>query len=223
MEGLRSPGFENPCATMELMRSLCSLRWLLPAFIFLAACSDAPKTVEQKAPPKAPEPLTGREAFQRAYPQARGWAVDAQPLQIQSVNLGQLKAEKGKAGAWQITFVSPSLARVKTYSYLAVEGEGGLHEGVFAGPDESYTPRSDASPFPIAAIKVDSDEAYKTAAEKSAEYMKKNPNKPMVFLMEQGRRFPDPTWRVIWGDSVGTSDYSVFVDATTGKYLQTMH
>ncbi len=199
------------------------MRCLLPAMILMAACSEAPKTVEQKAPPKAPEPLTGREAFQRAYPQARGWAMDAQPLQIQSINLGQIKAEKGKAGAWQITFVSPSLGRAKMYTYSAVEGEGSLHEGVFAGPDESYTPRSDATPFLIAAIKVDSDEAYKTAADKSEEYIKKNPGKPMVFLMEQGRRFPDPTWRVIWGDSVGTSDYSVFVDATTGKLLQVMH
>src|SRR5438876_151399 len=33
---------------------------------------------------------------------------------------------------------------------------------------------------------------------------------------------PDLTWRVIWGDSVGTSNFSVFVDATTGEYLETM-
>ena len=30
------------------------------------------------------------------------------------------------------------------------------------------------------------------------------------------------TWRVVWGDSVGTSNFSVFVDATTGEYLETM-
>jgi hypothetical protein len=192
-------------------------------FTLLAACSDAPKSVEQKAPPKPPEALTGREAFQRAYPQARGWAPDALPLQIQSVNLTQIKAEKGKAGAWQIMFVSASLGKAKTYSYSAVEGEGNLHEGVFAGPEESYSGRGDATPFQIAAIKIDSDEAYNTAAEKSADYIKKNPNKPLMFLMEQTRRFPDVTWRVVWGDSVSTSDYSVFVDATTGKFLQTMH
>jgi hypothetical protein len=41
--------------------------------------------------------------------------------------------------------------------------------------------------------------------------------------MEQTKRFPDVTWRVIWGESVGTSDYSVYVDATTGQYLERMH
>jgi hypothetical protein len=208
---------------MKMMRSITFLRWLSPLILFLSACSDAPKTAQEKQPPKPPEVLTGRQAFQRMYPQARGWAPDAQPLEIRSVNLAQVKADQGKAGAWQVVFVSPSLGKAKTYTYSAVEADGGLHEGVFGGAVDSYTPRGDASPFQIAAIKVDSDEAYATAVKESAAYIKKNPDKPVVFLMELGKRFPDVTWRVIWGDSVGTSDYSVFVDGTTGKYLETMH
>ena len=78
--------------------------WLLPLILFLSACSDAPKTAEEKQPPKPPEVLTGRQAFQRMYPQARGWAPDAQPLQISSLNLAQVKADQGKAGAWQVIF-----------------------------------------------------------------------------------------------------------------------
>ena len=204
------------------MRSSSCLR-LLPLILFLSACSDAPKTAEQKQPPKPVEPLTGRQAFQQMYPQARGWAPDAQPLQISSLNLAQMKADKGKAGVWQVIFVSLSRGKAKTYTWSAVEAEGNLHEGVFGGTEEDYTPRGDSSPFAIAAIKVDSDEAYTTAAKESADYIKKNPDKPVIFLMELGKRFPDVTWRVIWGDSVGTSDYSVFVDGTTGQYLETMH
>ncbi len=89
--------------------------------------------------------------------------------------------------------------------------------------EEDYSTRGPAAPFEIAALKVDSDQAYDTASKKSQDYIKKNPTKPVVFLLEQTARFPDPAWRVIWGESVGTSDYSVFVDATTGAYLQTMH
>src|ERR1700678_1023079 len=203
------------------MRSNFSV-WLLPLVLFLSACSDAPKTAEVKHPPKPPEVLTGRQAFQRMYPQARGWAPDAQPLQISSLNLGQVKAGDGKAGVWQVMFVSPSRGKAKTYTYSAVE-DGSLHEGVFGGQEEAYTPRTDSSPFQIAAIKVDSDEAYATAVKNSEEYIKKNPDKPVMFLMELGKRFPDVTWRVIWGTSVGTSDYSVFVDGSTGKYLERMH
>lgn len=205
------------------MRSPTYVVWVSPLLLFLSACSEAPKTAEQKQPPKPPEAVTGRQAFQRIYPQARGWAPDAQPLEIRSINLAQVKAEPGKAGAWQVTFISPSRGKAKTYTYSAVEGDGNLHEGVFGGIEEDYSARGDSSPFPMAAIKVDSDEAYKTAAEMSADYIKKNPDKPVMFLMELTRRFPDVTWRVIWGGSVGTSDYSVFVDGTTGKFLERMH
>jgi len=205
------------------MRNCTSLWRLAPLVLFLSGCSEAPKPAAEKTPPKPPEVLTGRQAFQRMYPQARGWAPDAQPLQIVSLNLAQVKADPGKAGAWQVVFVSPSRGKAKTYTYSAVEAEGNLHEGVFGGIEEDYTARGDSSPFLMGAIKVDSDEAYKTAAEKSADYMKKNPGKPVMFLMELSKRFPDVTWRVIWGGSVGTSDYSVYVDGTTGQYLEKMH
>jgi hypothetical protein len=53
--------------------------------------------------------------------------------------------------------------------------------------------------------------------------MKKYPDKPISYQLEWTGRYPDPAWRVIWGESVGTSDYSVYVDALTGKYLATVH
>lgn len=205
------------------MQRVTPLRCLAPLVLFLSACSDAPKTATEKQPPKPPETLTGRQAFQRMYPQARGWSPDALPLEIRSIPLAQVKAEPGKSGAWQVIFVSASRGKAKTYTYSAVEEEGNLHEGVYGGIEEDYTPRPPQSTFEVAAIKVDSDEAYKTAAEKSADYIKKNPDKPVMFLMELTKRFPDVTWRVIWGGSVGTSDYSVYVDGTTGNYLEKMH
>ncbi len=36
-------------------------------------------------------------------------------------------------------------------------------------------------------------------------------------------RLPDLTWRVIWGESAAASDYSVYVDATLGTYLEKAH
>jgi hypothetical protein len=199
-------------------------RLIMPLVFLLSACSEAPKTVEKsKVPEKPPEPLTGRQAFQRMYPSARGWAPDALPLELRSINLGQVKAEKGKAGAWQAIFVSSVKGKSRAYTYSAVEAEGNLHEGVFAGIEQDYSGRGGSAPFPIAALKIDSDQAYDTAAEKSQDYVKKNPNKTVSFLLEQNKRFPDLSWRVIWGESVSSSDYSVFVDATTGALLERVH
>jgi len=199
-------------------------RLALPVVLLLSACSEAPKTAETtKAPEKPPEPLTGRQAFQMMYPQARGWAPDAQPVELRSINLSQVKPEKGKAGGWQAIFVSASLAKSRAYTYSAVEAEGNLHQGVFAGIAEDYAVGRGSPPFLPAALKIDTDEAFDTAAAKSQDYIKKNPDKLISFLLEQNKRFPDPTWRVIWGESVSSSDYSVFIDATTGMLLEKMH
>jgi hypothetical protein len=155
------------------------------------------------------------------YVSARGWARDAEALQLKSVNLPNVPAEPGKAGAWQAVFVSPSAGKARTYTWSAIESEGNLHKGVFAGLIESWSgPSGDSRPFDAVALKVDTDDALKTAIAKSEDYVKKHPNAPVTFLLEQTNRFPDLAWRIIWGESVSTSDYSVFVDASTGQYLE---
>ncbi len=189
----------------------------------LGACSESKQTEKAAQPAKPPETLTGRQAFQRIYPQARGWAADAQPLRVRSIQLSQVQAEPGKAGAWEVTFVSPSMGSSRSYTFSSIEAEGNLHEGVFAGPIESYSGPGPGSPFLVAAMRTDSDQAYQTAAQKSQDYIQKHPGMPMSFLLEQTNRFPQLTWRVIWGASPSTSDYSVFVDATTGKFIEKAH
>src|SRR5437764_13171280 len=165
---------------------------LVAAILFsLAACSDTSKEIAAKKELEKPdEPLTGRQAFQKMFPMARGWARDAQPLLMQSYNLQQVKAEKGKAGAWQATFVSVSLSRARPYSWSAVEAEGNLHKGVFAGLEQSWAgPTGQQIPFDIAAIRIDSDQAYQ-AAMKNKEAValnKKYPVKPVMFLLEKTR------------------------------------
>jgi hypothetical protein len=162
------------------------------------------------------------------YAAARGgWAADLQPLRLISIHLPQVKAEPGKAGAWQATFVSPSNLRARSYTYTVIEAEGNLHKGVFAGSDENWAgSRAPVQPFLVAALKKDSDFAYQVALKKgnrAEEYVKAHPDMTVMFVLEQNKRFTQLTWRVIWGESVGTSNYSVFVDATTGEYLETMH
>jgi hypothetical protein len=200
----------------------------LASLLFVSACSDAPKpAAEKKKEPEAPpEAVTGSSAFFKMYTTARGWAPDVEGLQLQSIHLPEVKAEPGKAGAWRAKFVSARAGRAKTYSYSVIEAEGGLHKGVFAGGEEAWSgPKPNSRPFPIQALKVDSNAAYETAVKKgknAAEYIKKNPDMNIAFLLEQTNRFPDLTWRVIWGESVGTSNFSVFVDASTGEALETM-
>jgi hypothetical protein len=94
---------------------------------------------------------------------------------------------------------------------------------VFGGGEEGYSgPRGQATSFPTAALKIDTPAAWDKAAEQSKEYMAKNPDKVITYLLEKTPRHPNPAWRVIWGTSPATSNYSIYIDATTGDYLERM-
>lgn len=192
---------------------------LCSALLTSTGCSDPPKA-EKKAE-KPLEPLTGREAYWKTYGLARNWATDVQPLRVKSLQLPGVKVTAGKAGAWEVVFVSPSKGRSKMFTYSIVEAEGGLHKGPFAGPEESYSgPRGQERPFLTAAFKIDTDAAWETASKKSEDVIKKAPDTNIIFLLESTPRFPNPAWRVVWGDSISSSGYSVFVDATSGQFLE---
>jgi len=200
----------------------------LLALVALVGCSEPPKatsttstTAEQKKEaPKTLEPLTGRQAYQQMYISARSWAPDAQPLQLKSLQLTEVKAPAGKAGAWQCTFVSPGRGRARSYTWSAIESSGNLHQGVFAGQEESYTASRQMLPFLTAAIKADSDEAYDESMKRSTEFAKRLEKAPVNFILEQTPRFPYVAWRVFWGESVSSSEYTVFINATTGQFLE---
>jgi hypothetical protein len=189
--------------------------------IFLTACSG-PEPVEKKAAVKPAEPVTGQSALWKMYQTARSWAPDAQILKMNSIAITEVKSTPGKSGAWQAFFTSADKGRLRSYTYSVVEAEGNIHEGVFPGAEEPWSgPRE--SPFVIAGVKVDTDAALKTAEGKTAAYKLQTKDKPISFLLERAKKFPNPAWRVIWGESVGTAALSVYIDAVTGEYLETMH
>ena len=188
--------------------------------MILTGCSESSQP-EKKEPPKPAEPVTGLTALFRMYQVARSWSSDIQVLKMNSIHLLEVPSVPGQAGAWEATFTSASKGRARTYTYSAIESPGNLHQGVFAGPEQDLS--AQAQPFLIAAVKVDTDAAYKTALGKAGEYDKKNPHLTISMLLERNKQYPNPAWRIIWGESVGTAGLSVFIDASTGEFLETLH
>ena len=67
---------------------------------------------------------------------------------------------------------------------------------------------------------VDTPAALEEAESNSKAYLDKPGTKPAVnFLLEFTPRFPNPVWRVMWGETAGSAEYTVFVDADTGKMV----
>lgn len=148
--------------------------------------------------------------------------MDAQPLRVAEIDVDEVKAEGGKAGAWEVLFVSQSRGQVCRFIYSVIHRPArNLREGVNAEPAEAWSGRGDSEPFLFQAFRTDSPAAYEVAMKRGRDYAQKNPGKEVKFLLEKTRRFPNPSWQVYWGESVSASNYSIFVDAATGEYLGT--
>jgi len=180
--------------------------------LLLAGCSEQPEAKTRKTA----EPVTGQTALYRMYQVARSWAPDAEVLKMNSIHLTEVPTIRGEAGAWQVEFTSASKSAQRTYTYSVVESEGNLHEGVFPGPEQSWGGPA-SQPFVVGGVKVDTDAAYQRALTKAGEYNAQNTKQTISFELGKQEGSENPVWRVIWGESAGTSGLSVLVDARTGE------
>ena len=202
----------------DTLKSIAALTGLA---MLMAACGpSAPATKQAEAPL---EPVTGLHALYQMFGASHQWAPDAQVYELTSINVTDVKPQPGKAGAWQVTFVSPSLQQSRIYTYAVAEESTSLHQGINSSKAESWSaPNRSTKPFVIAAAKIDSDTAYKTALEKGAAFDAKHPGMVMTYQLSQTGSYNNAAWRVLWGESASTSEFSVLVDATTGAYVETL-
>jgi hypothetical protein len=187
-------------------------------FVALTGCSSRPQSA---APVKPPEPVTGLHALYGMYAQARSWAPDIQVVGCQSIDITQVPSQPGKAPAWQAVFASPSLGRKRAYTYSVFDASTSLRKGIF--PDSPTAMGSDTRSFVPAGVRVDTDQAWETALKHGEDYAKKNPSMPVTYTLEMNRLTNSPAWRVIWGEDVAASRFSILIDSATGEYLQTLH
>ena len=102
-------------------------------------------------------------------------------------------------------FAEPRQAR--SYTYSIVDQQPTLHKGVFAGLEQAWSgPHGNTKPFPIIAVKIDTVAAYQTALKNGGAEYDKNPGQTDSLSIEKVDKYPDPVWRVIWGESAGTSN-----------------
>jgi hypothetical protein len=191
----------------------------LSLILFLSACSEAPTETKSKEPEKPAAPITAQQAFRFTYPAARAWAGDSEPIHIRSIHLADVPQDTGKAGAWEIIYVSPSQQQSKVYTWSAIEASETLHKDVFAAKPQAWSGSSgQEKPFAASAFHIDTPAALETATKMGKAYLDKPGTKPTVnYLLEFTPRFPDAVWRVMWGETPGAAEFTVFVDAATGQ------
>src|SRR5215510_3935633 len=129
--------------------------------LLMTGCSEGttPQTAAKKEAEKPAEPVTGQSALFRMYQMARSWGPDAQVLKLLSQSLAEVpNVPRGKAAAWEATFVSANRSQARPYTYSIIEVQPTLHKGAFAGLEQGWSgPRGNTAPFLMAAVKIDTD------------------------------------------------------------------
>ncbi len=201
---------------------------LFPLLLLLAlfGCGSPPPErsagADQPAAAAPPRQVSGREAFQNMLIAARSWALDARPFRLTNFYMKDSTGVGGRAVAWTAGFVSPSLRKARTYTYSTIKTEN-LHQGVFAGHDESFRSESELTgpPFEVLALRVDSDKAFESAEAKGGKrFRQKNPQLPITYLLEHDRSSGELVWRVCYDTQCTTARFAVTVDASTGAVLK---
>jgi len=191
--------------------------FLLAPALLLPSCSEP---TGKKEPEKPAEPVTGLHALYQMYTSARAWAQDLQILRYSSINISEVVRQPGKAAAWQVVFVSPGMAQLRTYTFSVYEASATLHQGLFSDAPERWS--GSGKPFMLQSAKIDTDAAWETALKHGEEYNSKNPQMPISYILSL-ERAGNPFWRVIWGESAGESSFSAVIDAATGEFVQILH
>ena len=208
---------------MKKKSALPSGKNLLTSLLFILISVSCSKPVTPKVTSKKlidpPSPVTAQIAFHRVFVRAKAWSSDSQLLKISSFNLKKLPSNSGKCAVWQAIFVSRTKRKSRSYTYSVIKAGRSIRKGVRIGLEESWSGRGRQKPFIHQFFRIDSDKAYVTAREKSETFLKKNPDLPVHFLLESTARFTNPVWRVIWGETVGSSKRTIFVDVSTGLFL----
>jgi hypothetical protein len=198
---------------------------LVSAVLGLTACSGPTSSTAKtdseaeakKEPPGPPQPVSGKTAFYEVYKPARKWATDLLPIGLKSNDVEGIASEGGLAPMWTVAFVSPSRHEVRTYYYSVVDKPPLILKGIKADGALPWAgPAADAMPFQLSEFSIDSDVAFKTAAEKADAWLKKHPGKTAAMSLGNTTRFSAPMWYLLWGDK--KDGFAGYVNATNGSY-----
>lgn len=198
---------------------------LVLALALLAACSSSTneQKTEAKPAPKPTEKETGREAMQRMFVMARGWAADAKPVRLESSSTSDADGHDGKSAVWRGYFASPSRRMMKPFIWSGSSAEGAPEHGVTPGTEDTWNPaNTSARDFDIAFLKIDSDKAYDVAQQHGGDkVLKANPKLPVQYALGWNPLKSELEWHVIYGNSVNDAKLNVALNGSTGAYIRT--
>lgn len=190
--------------------------------LLLSSCTSEPSKPAEKPEVKAPDFITGRSGFQKAYVAARGWQQDAKPYRLESSITSDGNGHDGKSAIWRGSFASAERRAAKSWTWSGSNAEGAPERGVNPGIEDSYSPTNASTQvFDPAFLKIDSDQAFATSQKHGGDKtLEKEPNTPVLYVLDWNHNTNELVWHVVYGSSRDNAKLTVAVNASSGAFIR---
>jgi len=204
------------------------MRTLRHFFVFLilitlVGCSTLTETPPEKTSvtpaPKGPTLYTAKGCFSSMLNLAQRWSPDAMPFHVESEVNADATGQEGKATVWRAFFASRSRGTMKTVSCSGSRLPTSPALGFSDTPEMAYAANVPAAIFDPTSLQTDSDKAFAVTLEHGgAPIIKKDPQQPILYLLDWDARRKQLLWVVVYGKSATDRQGVGVVDATTGAF-----
>ncbi len=213
---------------MKLYRLVFAISLVVVAILTVGCSStedkSASETSASAAKPKKKEPAlyTGQQAFNQLMSLAYKWSPDAEPARVESVLTTETNGQDGKSTIWRGYFASPIRRTTKTFVCSGSRLPDSPPYGVSTeGVEGAYTAETANLVFMGLLLKTDTDQAFATAQQHGGDaIVKKDPNRPVTYVLLKDRKRNGPVWYVIYGASDKDAKGVGMIDANTGAFIR---
>lgn len=186
-----------------------------------ATPTETPPTETSITPAsKGPTLYTAKGCFGSMLNIAKRWSPDAMPVHMESELNTDATGQEGKATVWHAFFVSPSRGTMKTVSCSGSRLPTSPALGFSDMPEMPYVANGSAAIFDPISFQTDSDKAFAVTLEHGgAPIIKKDPQQPIIYLLDWDAKKKQLIWWVVYGKSKSDRQGLCVIDAKTGAFL----
>lgn len=187
-----------------------------------SADNQQPKMVNASATQKKePFPYTAKPCFTRMSDMAQRWSPDALPFHLESTLTTEANGQDGKSTVWRALYASPSRGTFKTFTCSGSRLPDQPPEGVTSTVESTSSPVVASLEFVPAYLQLDSDKAFALAQQHGgANLTKKDPQLPVLYILERDAKQKAVFWYVIYGKSQSDNKGIGVINASTGAFVR---
>jgi hypothetical protein len=201
----------------------CSVLFVL---IVLTGCGKAPTVVpakeaaDAKAAIKEPTLYSAKQCFSGMLGLAQRWHPDALPFHMESEWNSEATGQGGKATVWRAYFASLSHGTMKSFVCSGSRLLSSPPVGFTDTPETPYAANVPGLLFQPFAFLTDSDKAFAVTLEHGgASLIQKNPQQPVVYLLDWDPKKKEILWSVIYGKNLSERQGFCAINAMTGSFV----